>query len=160
MCVLPPPGFCCCRRRYLFYVRSANPPWVLLLQAVIPLLCAFCHPPWVLLLQVVMLFPYSFWGDEVDTFGRLVESRERRGELFLFYSYEASGGGDCSWGWWRGVRRSSSRSDAATRSCGVPWRCCKVNSTQCPYLRTSASLPLSSSPTAIFCRSKQGSLCP
>lgn len=46
-----------------------------------------------LLNKVAMLFPRVFWGSEIDTFGHLAESSERRGEFFLFYSYAAVSGG-------------------------------------------------------------------
>ncbi|KAH7427187.1 hypothetical protein KP509_10G033500 [Ceratopteris richardii] len=46
-----------------------------------------------LLNKVAMLFPRVFWGSEVDTFGHLAESSDRRGEFFLFYSYAAVSGG-------------------------------------------------------------------
>ena len=46
-----------------------------------------------LLNKVAMLFPRVFWGSELDTFGHLAESSERRGEFFLFYSYAAVSGG-------------------------------------------------------------------
>ena len=46
-----------------------------------------------LLNKVAMLFPRVFWGSELDTFGHLAESTERRGEFFLFYSYAAVSGG-------------------------------------------------------------------
>eukprot|EP00854_Cymbomonas_tetramitiformis_P021988 gene21988-26486_t len=34
---------------------------------------------------VAMLFPHAFWGDGIDTFGRVADSTGRRGEYFLFY---------------------------------------------------------------------------
>lgn len=46
-----------------------------------------------LLNKVAMLFPRIFWGSELDTFGHLAESPDRRGEFFLFYSYAAVSGG-------------------------------------------------------------------
>jgi lysine-specific histone demethylase 1 len=46
-----------------------------------------------LLNKVAMLFPRAFWGPDVDTFGHLAESSDRRGEFFLFYSYAAVSGG-------------------------------------------------------------------
>ncbi|OAE22819.1 hypothetical protein AXG93_496s1150 [Marchantia polymorpha subsp. ruderalis] len=46
-----------------------------------------------LLNKVVMLFSHPFWGAELDTFGHLAESTNRRGEFFLFYSYAAVSGG-------------------------------------------------------------------
>ncbi|XP_021713431.1 lysine-specific histone demethylase 1 homolog 1-like [Chenopodium quinoa] len=46
-----------------------------------------------LLNKVAMLFPYNFWGAEIDTFGHLSEDPSRRGEFFLFYSYSSVSGG-------------------------------------------------------------------
>ncbi|KNA06004.1 hypothetical protein SOVF_185090 [Spinacia oleracea] len=46
-----------------------------------------------LLNKVAMLFPYNFWGRELDTFGHLSEDPSRRGEFFLFYSYSSVSGG-------------------------------------------------------------------
>ncbi|KAL1187673.1 Lysine-specific histone demethylase 1-like protein [Cardamine amara subsp. amara] len=46
-----------------------------------------------LLNKVAMLFPYNFWGEEIDTFGRLTENSSTRGEFFLFYSYSSVSGG-------------------------------------------------------------------
>ncbi|XP_010539016.1 PREDICTED: lysine-specific histone demethylase 1 homolog 1 [Tarenaya hassleriana] len=46
-----------------------------------------------LLNKVAMLFPYNFWGGEIDTFGRLTEDSSWRGEFFLFYSYSSVSGG-------------------------------------------------------------------
>ncbi|CAO2812716.1 unnamed protein product [Amaranthus hypochondriacus] len=46
-----------------------------------------------LLNKVAMLFPYNFWGGELDTFGHLSEDPSRRGEFFLFYSYSSVSGG-------------------------------------------------------------------
>ncbi|CAH8321605.1 unnamed protein product [Eruca vesicaria subsp. sativa] len=46
-----------------------------------------------LLNKVAMLFPYNFWGEEIDTFGRLTEDSSTRGEFFLFYSYSSVSGG-------------------------------------------------------------------
>ncbi|KAK8677315.1 hypothetical protein V6N13_142860 [Hibiscus sabdariffa] len=40
-----------------------------------------------LLNKVGMLFPYVFWGTDLDTFGHLTNDPNRRGEFFLFYSY-------------------------------------------------------------------------
>ncbi|KAL4278304.1 hypothetical protein GQ457_03G027830 [Hibiscus cannabinus] len=40
-----------------------------------------------LLNKVGMLFPYVFWGTDLDTFGHLSNDPNRRGEFFLFYSY-------------------------------------------------------------------------
>ncbi|CAH9130636.1 unnamed protein product [Cuscuta epithymum] len=46
-----------------------------------------------LLNKVAILFPYDFWGGEIDTFGHLTEDPSTRGEFFLFYSYSAVSGG-------------------------------------------------------------------
>lgn len=46
-----------------------------------------------LLNKVAMLFPYDFWGGEIDTFGHLTEETDKRGEFFLFYSYSSVSGG-------------------------------------------------------------------
>ncbi|KAH6823634.1 LSD1-like 1 [Perilla frutescens var. hirtella] len=46
-----------------------------------------------LLNKVAILFPYDFWGGEIDTFGHLTEDPGMRGEFFLFYSYSAVAGG-------------------------------------------------------------------
>ncbi|XP_010473510.1 PREDICTED: lysine-specific histone demethylase 1 homolog 1 [Camelina sativa] len=46
-----------------------------------------------LLNKVAMLFPHNFWGEEIDTFGRLTEDSTTRGEFFLFYSYSSVSGG-------------------------------------------------------------------
>ncbi|EOY18785.1 Flavin containing amine oxidoreductase family protein [Theobroma cacao] len=46
-----------------------------------------------LLNKVGMLFPYVFWGTDLDTFGHLTEDPNRRGEFFLFYSYATVAGG-------------------------------------------------------------------
>lgn len=46
-----------------------------------------------LLNKVAMLFPYNFWGGEIDTFGHLSEDPSKRGEFFLFYSYSSVSGG-------------------------------------------------------------------
>lgn len=46
-----------------------------------------------LLNKVAILFPYDFWGGEIDTFGHLTEDPNMRGEFFLFYSYSAVAGG-------------------------------------------------------------------
>ncbi|GAA0144378.1 oxidase [Lithospermum erythrorhizon] len=46
-----------------------------------------------LLNKVVMVFPYVFWGEDLDTFGHLNESSHTRGEFFLFYSYHTVSGG-------------------------------------------------------------------
>ncbi|XP_068643404.1 lysine-specific histone demethylase 1 homolog 1-like [Aristolochia californica] len=43
--------------------------------------------------KVAMLFPYDFWGGEIDTFGHLTEDTSKRGEFFLFYSYSSVSGG-------------------------------------------------------------------
>ncbi|KAJ6684656.1 FLAVIN MONOAMINE OXIDASE [Salix purpurea] len=46
-----------------------------------------------LLNKVALLFPYNFWGGEIDTFGHLKEDPSMRGEFFLFYSYSSVSGG-------------------------------------------------------------------
>ncbi|CAH1449900.1 unnamed protein product [Lactuca virosa] len=46
-----------------------------------------------LLNKVAMVFPYVFWGEDVDTFGCLNRNSENRGEFFLFYSYHTVSGG-------------------------------------------------------------------
>ncbi|XP_065867382.1 lysine-specific histone demethylase 1 homolog 1 [Euphorbia lathyris] len=46
-----------------------------------------------LLNKVALLFPYNFWGGELDTFGHLTEDSSMRGEFFLFYSYSSVSGG-------------------------------------------------------------------
>ncbi|KAL4202022.1 hypothetical protein AMTRI_Chr02g218900 [Amborella trichopoda] len=46
-----------------------------------------------LLNKVAMVFPYVFWGEDLDTFGCLNEDSHRRGEFFLFYSYHMVSGG-------------------------------------------------------------------
>ncbi|XP_060175891.1 lysine-specific histone demethylase 1 homolog 1 [Lycium barbarum] len=46
-----------------------------------------------LLNKVAILFPYDFWGGEIDTFGHLTEDPNMRGEFFLFYSYSSVSGG-------------------------------------------------------------------
>ncbi|KDP26299.1 hypothetical protein JCGZ_22284 [Jatropha curcas] len=46
-----------------------------------------------LLNKVALLFPYNFWGGEIDTFGHLTENSSMRGEFFLFYSYSSVSGG-------------------------------------------------------------------
>ncbi|KAF5455688.1 hypothetical protein F2P56_025238 [Juglans regia] len=46
-----------------------------------------------LLNKVAMLFPYNFWGGDIDTFGHLTEDPSMRGEFFLFYSYSSVSGG-------------------------------------------------------------------
>jgi lysine-specific histone demethylase 1 len=46
-----------------------------------------------LLNKVAILFPYVFWGSDLDTFGCLNDQPERRGEFFLFYSYSSVSGG-------------------------------------------------------------------
>ncbi|XP_078429674.1 lysine-specific histone demethylase 1 homolog 1-like [Wolffia australiana] len=43
--------------------------------------------------KVALLFPFDFWGGEIDTFGTLTAEERRRGEFFLFYSYAAVAGG-------------------------------------------------------------------
>lgn len=46
-----------------------------------------------LLNKVAILFPYDFWGGEIDTFGHLAQDSSMRGEFFLFYSYSSVSGG-------------------------------------------------------------------
>ncbi|XP_057736325.1 lysine-specific histone demethylase 1 homolog 1 [Arachis stenosperma] len=46
-----------------------------------------------LLNKVAILFPYNFWGGNIDTFGHLTEDLSMRGEFFLFYSYSSVSGG-------------------------------------------------------------------
>ncbi|XVF04107.1 hypothetical protein REPUB_Repub05bG0053300 [Reevesia pubescens] len=46
-----------------------------------------------LLNKVAMLFPHVFWGEDLDTFGCLNDTSEKRGEFFLFYSYHTVSGG-------------------------------------------------------------------
>ncbi|XP_074357231.1 protein FLOWERING LOCUS D [Apium graveolens] len=46
-----------------------------------------------LLNKVAMLFPYVFWGTDLDTFGHLTDDQSSRGEFFLFYSYATVAGG-------------------------------------------------------------------
>ncbi|GFP87059.1 lysine-specific histone demethylase 1 homolog 1 [Phtheirospermum japonicum] len=46
-----------------------------------------------LLNKVAILFPYDFWGGEIDTFGHLTDEPDMRGEFFLFYSYSSVAGG-------------------------------------------------------------------
>ncbi|KAL7584231.1 hypothetical protein Lser_V15G46014 [Lactuca serriola] len=46
-----------------------------------------------LLNKVAILFPYDFWGGEIDTFGHLSDKSSMRGEFFLFYSYSSVSGG-------------------------------------------------------------------
>ncbi|KAJ0934888.1 putative spermine oxidase [Helianthus annuus] len=46
-----------------------------------------------LLNKVAILFPYDFWGGEIDTFGHLSDKTSMRGEFFLFYSYSSVSGG-------------------------------------------------------------------
>ncbi|XP_010534911.1 PREDICTED: lysine-specific histone demethylase 1 homolog 2 [Tarenaya hassleriana] len=46
-----------------------------------------------LLNKVAMLFPYVFWGEDLDTFGCLGQSSIDRGEFFLFYAYHTVSGG-------------------------------------------------------------------
>ncbi|KAI4320750.1 hypothetical protein MLD38_034195 [Melastoma candidum] len=45
-----------------------------------------------LLNKVAMVFPYVFWGEDLDTFGCLREDSKKRGEFFLFYSYHTVSG--------------------------------------------------------------------
>lgn len=44
-------------------------------------------------LQVVLLFPYIFWDDSKDMFGRVADEPAARGEFYLFYSYAHVSGG-------------------------------------------------------------------
>lgn len=46
-----------------------------------------------LLNKVAMVFPHNFWGDDLDTFGCLSGQSHKRGEFFLFYSYDTVSGG-------------------------------------------------------------------
>ncbi|KAL6565359.1 hypothetical protein OROGR_002310 [Orobanche gracilis] len=46
-----------------------------------------------LLNKVGLLFPYVFWGTDLDTFGHLSDHPSIRGEFFLFYSYATVAGG-------------------------------------------------------------------
>lgn len=46
-----------------------------------------------LLNKVAMVFPYVFWGEDLDTFGCLSEYSSKRGEFFLFYGYQTVSGG-------------------------------------------------------------------
>ncbi|XP_027354848.1 lysine-specific histone demethylase 1 homolog 2 isoform X2 [Abrus precatorius] len=46
-----------------------------------------------LLNKVAMVFPYVFWGEDLDTFGCLNEYSHQRGEFFLLYSYHTVSGG-------------------------------------------------------------------
>lgn len=46
-----------------------------------------------LLNKVAMVFPRVFWGEDLDTFGRLSNCSHKRGEFFLFYSYHTVSGG-------------------------------------------------------------------
>ncbi|CAN1127565.1 Lysine-specific histone demethylase 1 homolog 1 [Linum perenne] len=46
-----------------------------------------------LLNKVALLFPYDFWGGDIDTFGHLTEDSNMRGEFFLIYSYSSVSGG-------------------------------------------------------------------
>lgn len=46
-----------------------------------------------LLNKVAMVFPYVFWGEDLDTFGCLSKNSSTRGEFFLFYSYHTVSGG-------------------------------------------------------------------
>ncbi|KAK9149984.1 hypothetical protein Syun_008293 [Stephania yunnanensis] len=45
-----------------------------------------------LLNKVAMVFPYVFWGENLDTFGCLNSGTHKRGEFFLFYSYHTVSG--------------------------------------------------------------------
>jgi len=46
-----------------------------------------------LLNKVAILFPYVFWGTDLDTFGHLSNKPSDRGKFFLFYSYASVSGG-------------------------------------------------------------------
>ncbi|KAH9619559.1 hypothetical protein KSS87_012501 [Heliosperma pusillum] len=46
-----------------------------------------------LLNKVAMVFPSVFWGEDLDTFGRLSNHSHERGEFFLFYGYHTVSGG-------------------------------------------------------------------
>ncbi|KAJ6837646.1 lysine-specific histone demethylase 1-like protein 2 [Iris pallida] len=46
-----------------------------------------------LLNKIAMLFPFVFWGEDLDTFGCLNRDSSKRGEFFLFYSYHTVSGG-------------------------------------------------------------------
>lgn len=46
-----------------------------------------------LLNKVAMVFPYVFWGEDLDTFGCLSKNSYTRGEFFLFYGYHTVSGG-------------------------------------------------------------------
>ncbi|KAJ4785713.1 hypothetical protein LUZ62_036959 [Rhynchospora pubera] len=46
-----------------------------------------------LLNKVAMVFPYVFWGEDLDTFGCVNQERRKRGEFFLFYGYHTVAGG-------------------------------------------------------------------
>lgn len=46
-----------------------------------------------LLNKVAMIFPYVFWGEDLDTFGCLNKESYKRGEYFLFYGYHTVSGG-------------------------------------------------------------------
>ncbi|KAL8237864.1 hypothetical protein R6Q59_018945 [Mikania micrantha] len=46
-----------------------------------------------LLNKVAMVFPYVFWGEDLDTFGCLSRNSYTRGEFFLFYGYHTVSGG-------------------------------------------------------------------
>ncbi|EPS63466.1 hypothetical protein M569_11316, partial [Genlisea aurea] len=45
-----------------------------------------------LLNKVAMVFPYNFWGEDLDTFGTLNQHSHLRGEFFLFYCYHTVSG--------------------------------------------------------------------
>lgn len=45
------------------------------------------------MLQVVLMFPYIFWDDTKEMFGRVVDSQRDRGDFYLFYSYAHISGG-------------------------------------------------------------------
>ncbi|XP_068668134.1 lysine-specific histone demethylase 1 homolog 2 isoform X2 [Aristolochia californica] len=46
-----------------------------------------------LLNKVAMVFPFVFWGEDLDTFGYVNKDSHKRGEFFLFYSYHMVSGG-------------------------------------------------------------------
>lgn len=46
-----------------------------------------------LLNEVAMLFPYVFWGTDLNTFGHLSDDQSSPEEFFLFYNYATVAGG-------------------------------------------------------------------
>ncbi|KAG9452739.1 hypothetical protein H6P81_005643 [Aristolochia fimbriata] len=46
-----------------------------------------------LLNKLAMVFPFVFWGEDLDTFGHVNKDSQKRGEFFLFYSYHMVSGG-------------------------------------------------------------------